>query len=256
MNSRTSGIHSEMSTRHSHGTDLSGPADPFQLVKKEYLVCSWEHGLLCNSVFKKERYAQCNPFFSNTETTSKLRDMNSVHHINETILIPCSLWHLSPVPPDIHCMAQSSPDLCTSLPGTEHVAHSIPTTLPPAVLDSNALSTLNFLCYFGRLNLSPMSGLTHWAWCRTVLQSEEEGALLLLSLGAGSSSSLEMLIILATFCGGVSEKTANGWWGNQQRRGNSPHFSHLCLFMLNLKNLSGRVGPESWLQNSLFGKYD
>lgn len=129
--------------------------------------------------------------------------------------------------------------------------------MPPAVLDSNALSTLNFLKYFGRLNLSPISGLTHWARCRTALQSEEERTLLLLlSSGAGSSSSLEMLIILATFCGGVSEKTANGWWGSQQRRGNSPHFAHLCLFMLNLKNLLGRVGPESWLQNCLFGKYN
>lgn len=61
-----------------------------------------------------------------------------------------------------------------------------------------------------------------------------------------------MLIALATFCGGVSEKTANGWWGNQQRRGNSPHFAYLCLFVSNLKNLLGRVGPESWFQNTLF----
>lgn len=251
MNSRTSGIHSEMSTRHSHNTDLSGPADPSQLVKKGYLESSWEHGLLCNSAFKKESDTSKAILYSVIRKIKKYKQCPPPKWDHPNSLLPLAPLPSSPWHP-VHGTVFTRPVPNISRHRTPCLQHSY--HVSPAVSDSNTLSTLNFLCYFRRLNISPISGLTHWARCRTALQSEEEGALLLLSSGAGSSSSLEMLIILATFCGGVSEKTANGWWGNQQRRGNSPQFVHLCLFMLNFKNLLSRMGPENWLQNSLFGK--
>lgn len=42
MNSRTSGMHSEMSTRHAHSTGLSGPADPSQLIKEGCVLYALE----------------------------------------------------------------------------------------------------------------------------------------------------------------------------------------------------------------------
>lgn len=72
----------------------------------------------------------------------------------------------------------------------------------------------------------------------------EEGALLLPSLGAGSSSRLEIQITPASFCGGVSEKTVNGCWGYRQRRGDSPRFCSSLPFCVQFKKPAGQSGPR------------